>query len=667
MGSNNRGAAIPSTQRDERTLLQKTVVYLPPWLLAGALWLVAALAHAMWGGNAAALPWVACGLTLATAGLTVLTAKVTSTNKPSQQAHSTGTVAAALAWLTVATIAGPAIHPLIDVWLIGGPSGALSWNIRRLLKGSDKDGESKGGDGELFKAVKLAGAKVRGELDVKPNKVTAPLQLPSGQLSAEDVTKAKNNLASGLSVPQNGVRVTPDPDHFDRATLTVVPRDVLGSPTPWAGASSPAGSVMDPLVVGVYEDGDPVCLWLPGDKNTARNATHVLVMGMNGSGKSHGAKLVWAELLSRSDVVLWAADPSKGKQTFGPVLDGLDWAAMSLDSAQQMVDCLPDVIHARANYLGEQGYDQWVPGCGLPYLVVWIEEASRVVRDSDTMIDIAQEARSAGVSLVLSMQRASYDNMPTAVRSQLGAAWCFGVKDLRDAGFALSDEVMEAGANPGAWKNQKPGYAYLEAPGVDMERHPTPLRTYSMADEQLAAVVAEHAPYRAQLDTITARAAGQAYAAARAHTESEEDKDTVTNQPEPAPSAPSNVRKLDPFKGRISEKDDRNPPELPDDPEPDLDGDADTELPEVPEELNIEFPARRPSLTEARRLLHDVLIELHARGATEVGPKDIPDEFPRSRSWISPEMSRLAIAGDVLVETDRDGVYRFTPGMSNAA
>src|SRR5699024_10354250 len=371
MSSTTRGTAIPSTQRDERTLLQKTATYLPPWLLVGTVWLVAALAHTMWGSNTAALPWVACVLTLTTAALTVLTARVTSAYRPSQQAHSTGTVAVALAWLTIATIAGPGTHPLLDAWLLGGPAIAVSWNIRRALKGEkDKDSEGKGGDSELFKAVKLAGAKVRGELDVQPNKVTAPLQLPSGQLSADDVTKAKSNLASGLSVPHNGVRVTPDPEHHDRATLTVVPRDVLGTPTPWAGPSSPAGSIMDPLTVGVYEDGDPVRLWLPGDKDTARNATHVLVMGMNGSGKSHGAKIVWGELLSRSDVVLWAADPSKGKQTFGPVLDGLDWAAMDLNSAQQMVDTLPDVIHARANDLGERGYDQWMPGCGLPYLVV---------------------------------------------------------------------------------------------------------------------------------------------------------------------------------------------------------------------------------------------------------------------------------------------------------
>ncbi|MBQ1164278.1 hypothetical protein KBZ21_40495, partial [Streptomyces sp. A73] len=42
-------------------------------------------------------------------------------------------------------------------------------------------------------------------------------------------------------------------------------------------------SITEALVVGRYEDGEPEQFWLPFDEETKRNATHILVAGMNGS------------------------------------------------------------------------------------------------------------------------------------------------------------------------------------------------------------------------------------------------------------------------------------------------------------------------------------------------------------------------------------------------
>ncbi|MBQ1164385.1 hypothetical protein KBZ21_41065, partial [Streptomyces sp. A73] len=39
------------------------------------------------------------------------------------------------------------------------------------------------------------------------------------------------------------------------------------------------------------EDGEPEQFWLPFDEETKRNATHILVAGMNGSAKSTGMAL----------------------------------------------------------------------------------------------------------------------------------------------------------------------------------------------------------------------------------------------------------------------------------------------------------------------------------------------------------------------------------------
>lgn len=472
---------------------------------------VGAAAHAMWGGNLTTLPWVAIAMTLAGAALSFATFKITKP-KAFLQVHATLSVALGMLWLTAATITGPFDHPLIDVWLIGMPVVTGSWSIRRLVgrgqRSSDGDGDAK-----LLKSVKLAGAKIKGEIEVGPNRATAQLQLPPGQLTADDVAQAKGRLASALSVGTNSIRVEPDPDHHDRATLTVVPQDMLKTSLPWPGPSAPGGSIADPLNVGIYGDGVPANFWLPGDVSAVRNATHMLVMGMNGSGKSYGAKELWTEILTRRDVKLWIADGAKGLQTVGQFAPYADWVEPSASGAQNMLAVLPAVIEKRASALADEGLEQWVPGCKLKYLVVWIEEAAAVIREADDIAHIVQTARSAGVTIVLSMQRPSYTQIPVDVRNQLGCVWCFGVKDNADAAFALDEALLDRGANPAAWKNRKPGYSYLEAPGIPEDRMVEPLRTWrTQGDDELIDAIIEADPNQYELDEVTAAAAGKAYA-----------------------------------------------------------------------------------------------------------------------------------------------------------
>lgn len=473
---------------------------------------IGALAHTMWGDNLTTLPWVTIAMTLAGAALATATFKITSTKK-FLQVHATLSVALGMLWLTAATVTGPFEHPLIDVWLLGMPAVTGSWSIRRLIGRGQKTGDGENGDSKLLTSVKLAKTKIVGEIEVGPNRATANLQLPPGQLTADDVTQAKSRLASALSVSPTSVRVAPDPDRHDRATLVVVPQDMLKTSMPWPGPSSPGGSIADPLNVGLYGDGVHADFWLPGDVSAVRNATHMLVMGMNGSGKSYGAKELWTEILTRRDVKLWIADGAKGLQTVGRFAPYADWVEPSAGGAQNMLAVLPAVIEKRASALAEEGLEQWVPGCSLKYLVVWIEEASKVIREADDIADIVQTARSAGVSIVLSLQRPSYTQIPVDVRNQLGCVWCFGVKDNDDAAFALDDALIERGANPAAWKNRKPGYSYLEAPGLDEDRMVEPLRTWKTdGDDALIDAIAEIDPHQYEMDAVTAAAAGRAYA-----------------------------------------------------------------------------------------------------------------------------------------------------------
>ena len=507
----NVAAPVLGPERHETTQAWWTP-YVLQWA-GGVLTLpVAALAHGMWGDNLTTLPWVTIAMTLTGAAMAFATFKITAAKKY-LQVHATLSVAVGMLWLTAATIAGPFEHPLIDTWLLGMPVVAGSWSVRRLVGKGQKSSEGAGGDSKILDAVKLAGAKVRGEIEVGPNRADIPLQLPPGKLTADDVAQAKTRIASAVSVGTSSVRVAADPDHHDRATVTVVPHDMLKAALPWPGPSSPGGSIADPLNIGIYGDGVHANFWLPGDVSAVRNATHVLVMGMNGSGKSYGAKEAWTEILTRYDAELWVADGAKGLQTVGAFAPYIDWLEPSVDGGQRMLEVLPAVIQARASALAEEGLEQWVPGCKLKYLVVWIEEAARVIREADDIADIVQTARSAGVSIVLSMQRPSYTQIPVDVRNQLGCVWCFGVKESADAAFALDEALMDAGADPSVWKNRKPGYSYLEAPGLDEDRMVEPLRTWkTQGDAELIDAIIDAGCYGDGVDMVTAIAAGAAYA-----------------------------------------------------------------------------------------------------------------------------------------------------------
>lgn len=452
-------------------LAHRAKPHAPPWLTVIVTGVVSIPAHLFWDDNAAAT----AGLTLASVALTGVTWWAGKATTAQRRLHSAITVACGTGWLTAASIAGPGAGPLPSLYAIGGGGLALSWNIRQILR-RNPDSLGAGAGGGLLEKVGLAKTLVTSS-DVQPNKATFNLQLPRGELTHDDVTKALPKLASALDVAPNAVRAMGDPDSASRAQITVVPHDLLKNTTPVPGPSSPGGSIADAVVTGIYEDGTPCVLFFPGDSTQSRNAMHLLIMGMTGSGKSEGGLTALAEILTRRDVVVWASDPAKADQTLGPLLPAIDWAALDIKSTAAMLEALKAAIPARTRWLAKYGYKQWEPACaktqadgapGMPYLIGWFEEAAKTLReiDEDAFTGIAQEARSAGVSLVVSMQRASGTQVSTDTRASLGSSWCFGVRSEIDAGFALPGEVLDAGAAPHTWKDKKPGYAYLVANGI---------------------------------------------------------------------------------------------------------------------------------------------------------------------------------------------------------
>lgn len=642
-------------------LLHRAKPHLPPWLTVGGVGLAGGGASLLWSDSAAA----GVGLTLSSVALTAVTWWAGRSTSAQRRLHSAITVAAGSSWFTAASLAGPLTGPLPDLYLMGGATLALSWNVRLLMRTPDSAGET--GDKGLLAKVGLARAQI-GAGRVEPNRVTAPVALAPGEQTNDDVSKALPHIASALDVPRNAVRYQPDPDSERRGELVIVPEDMLRYVVEWEGPSLPGGSIADPLVIGRYDDGSPLYLWLPGDPKEKRNSTHVLIAGGTGSGKGDAALNLQTEILSRKDVIMWFSDP-KSFQDFRPLLPGYDWAVEGGAPTEGMVEAIKAAIPARTRWLGAHAYRQWLPeaaqqqtdpahscskdgtacGCpGMPFLVAWMEEAANTLRymDDSAFTGIAQEARSAGISLVISLQRPSYDQMSTSTRASLPSVIALGCAP-DDEGFCLPDEVLAAGAHPGAWRNRRPGYCYVVSPGIPEDRYASPGRTQHFPDRvvPMLEVLADWAARNgARPDPITAKAAesvvGNAYTDRKAGTQQPDGEDDMDQAPLVDPE--------------------------------DVDIDPEAELPEA--EQGDDAPifgqdtGRKPSPEEARALFAQALEEFERNGQMVVGPKDFQDWCDRhrlSRPWVSARLTEAYREGR-LKETGRTGRWRIVPTLTPA-
>lgn len=640
-----------------------------PWLTVAAEIPATFAAHQAWGES----PIAAVGLTIAAGALTAATWWAGAGTKPARRLHATLSTAAGTSYLVIGTVADPFDPALLSTLIIGGAVAAGSWNIRQALR-VNVDAEKGAGTAEtgvLVKAIGDAKVALRSKPKVEPNKVTAPLQLAAGQVTSDDLGSRIKHIAGELGVSPTSIRIVPDPDRADQATLVVVPKDELKTTTVWPGPSAPGASIVDPVAVGIYEDGQQAILWFPYDEKTKRNATHYLAAGMNGSAKSTGISVAMADSLTRRDVIVWAVDPSKGMQTFAAFLPYLDWVEMTEAGGNQMIDALSQVITARANQLGQHGFKNWTPDAyeqlGMPYMIVWIEEAAKFFRNGTEMEGLVMEARSAGISVIISLQRPSSTSMPTDVREQLGGVLCFGVKGSTTADMALPDDVRDAGARPEAWENRKPGYAYLVAPGVDEERYATPLRTYLIDDDQIGGTLAVMP--RTPIDSVTAQAAGEAYANRTRYDAAPGPTGTDKLRQETAlMSAEQNEaaeRAL--IEQQVSREIEATLGEDPDDDGFVPDVDAEQEIPPTAETWSFgqpTAPATENTAEVGLDALMAMLDEFRAEEKEFLGPKDFGpfgkgERIGRSRAWVSGALGDLSDAGIHLSETDQPGVYRL--------
>jgi hypothetical protein len=623
-------------------------------------------AHAA-GGSGPALPWITSAMTPVVGGLAWLGWTVARVRQvgPAGRAHVAGTVAAAGLWLLAATVVGPLERPVLDLWGFLGAVGAVSWNLRLALHRPSSSRRDEDDDlttprraaRALMASVGMRGSELH-PTHVDPNRVSGALVLASGEHTVDDAQKRAGQLAAALEIPRGGVRFTEDPDNAGRGEFSFTVRDVLATSTPWPGPTAVGGTVFDPIPIGLYETG-VVMRKMIADRAGAK---HELIQGTTGAGKSSGSKVEVCELMPRREVGIIVVDTVKGIQTFGPAAPGLALLITDVPTAKRFMRRMMTVIKAHTDYLGARDLSEWVPGCGLTFLVVQLEEAGILLEElGDEFKNVVKAARSAGIAVKVSLQRPSHDEMPTTARAQLGTVSCYGMA-ADDPICMLPEAVQDAGADPRRWGDRQPGCLYLAGPGLSVAQSATPGRTYDVAGAAMAQVAAEYGPRMTPLSKVTTDALGDLWTHRVPPVELVRKAKATAGRPLTV-VAPGAERTEDDDQDvrHVTEEDmGVNTP----DPDPGVTGSIDDELESIGADVG--FGPARPEVSPevARRAVADRLGEFERGGRDTVRVPDFSDLVAsglRSRGWFRKELLRLVGVGRLVDEGD--GVFRIVPGI----
>ncbi|MGW4640781.1 hypothetical protein ACWEN6_19765 [Sphaerisporangium sp. NPDC004334] len=630
--------------------VSKALLYFPPWLIGVLLFGLGAGFHfTLRSDDPQTVAWTTALIITCVLALTALTWRQSHARSLSGRAHTTLTTLAGGLWVCAATINGPATTVTGRLILIGGVSFALSFNIRTVIRAKQIDVAGAAADplGFLFNrgAEKAGMAQVQARtITATPYKVTGEVQLHEGKQIADDLQKRVPYVESGIGLPPGSITTALDPDDASKATITISDPRVMKHPIPWGGPSRVGASIAEPVRPGLWQDQDEIAYVIVGH--------HVQIMGKTGSGKSiGGAWNLLAEIVTRRDAAVFAIDITKGEQTLGPLKAALHRLETTPEGARALLRDIQSQVKPRTDLLASKNLQKWAPGCGLTYWVLWLEEFPDIYdalpdKEQEQFLSLIKAIRSAGGTVVLSLQRSDWTQMPTIARGQL-AKMCFGVDSAADATFGLSEAQQDAGCRPELWSNKQPGMAYLDAPSIPEDRISMPMRTYAWgitaagdfddeaANAQMRAHAAAFPAVHKQIDPITASLSRLDLAALAA--------------PAPLPTGHPPAT-LD--EHADDAQDDVAAEYLhSDDPDPSVQAGIDDEIPDLEDgepPLRFAQPERKMSAEERGAALMAHVQDMWDDGARDFSSGDLKplwESTDMSRAWVQKQLKRLLAAG----------------------
>jgi hypothetical protein len=465
--------------------------YVPPWLVWLALPLPGALFWALASAGTAAAVLIGGLLAIGSTVLVIHTFSVFARRKDLRVPWDAAvTVALACLWVMATAAFGLFHNPHVDVWpqlyripelvvkaftlpvwgswLAGGPLVALAWNIRRAaMTNPDTEGEIVE-DSPLDRV--LDGARLKAIEASDQGQITARLEGDRGRHTSDDLQKMASGIEAASKLREGAVRIAKDPKDRGSATVVITPNDPLEKDLAWPGPSLPGGHLADAPIP----------------------------FGANGSGKSMAWRAAIADVLTRTagaGIRLHGIDVSgKWRQTFGPLIPYMTSLARDNKSAKKLIRELSAYVAEKQERMGAAGHTQWSKECGEPYDILWLEEGSEIAADSQELTRAAERWRSAGCELIIVIQRASWDNIDTTTRSQLGGATAFGVNDGGQSSNSLSlpSVAIDQGADPARWGSRHPGRHYLITSTTPEDRMAIPHKSFKTTNDELADELAKH-------------------------------------------------------------------------------------------------------------------------------------------------------------------------------
>lgn len=461
---------------------EKAAPYVAPWLLALAAFPVAVAIHFTVGGDGR---WMA----VLGAVFCVMTYGTWSTwkgRKHETRMTATLGVGLGLAWIAFAGSGTPWTGDMLKAWVIGSVSLSSFWMIRHAgITGGherdrvgDKDGSWLGDKISAFKNAKVAKADV----SVSPEELRIRHHLDTPN-TAGDAQRTREQVAAVAGVDKDQVKVLRVPGDEGQVDVVLNHRADTAKPVRYRGPSAPGQScAAAPLYLGRRTDGSDIEWWMAGsgDPEKPRPVGHSKTTGVTGSGKTETICTAILDMRWRTDIVPVVGDPAKFQQSFGDIAEVLGLKAVNAEQCKQLlVNLAGPVVEYRADLLGSLersdgkiGYKQWEPECytlhGVPFVFVDVEEAADVLMEMDEEVyEAVRKLRSLGVKLNISMQTMPHDDIPRKVRGQFVESLAHGQNEYQDAKYSLSNESLEAGADPTKWRNDAPGSLYAEVTGTD--------------------------------------------------------------------------------------------------------------------------------------------------------------------------------------------------------